>query len=41
MTVDVKQKTYAPSAEMVARAHITEAKYDEMYATSIADPDGF
>ncbi|CUK01789.1 Acetyl-coenzyme A synthetase [Shimia thalassica] len=33
--------TYAPSAEMVSRAHISAAKYDEMYAASIADPDGF
>lgn len=41
MTVDAKPKTYAPSAEMVARAHISEAKYDEMYAASLADPDAF
>lgn len=41
MTVDTKSKTYAPSAEMVARAHIGEAKYNEMYAASIADPDTF
>ncbi|MBU2994409.1 acetate--CoA ligase [Octadecabacter sp. 1_MG-2023] len=41
MTEDVKSKTYAPSADMVANAHINEAKYDEMYAASIADPDAF
>lgn len=41
MTVEVKPKTYAPSADMVANAHITEAKYDEMYAASIANPDAF
>jgi acetyl-CoA synthetase len=34
-------KTYAPSAEMVANAHINEEKYNEMYAASIADPDTF
>ena len=41
MTVDDKAKTHAPSADMIARAHITEAKYDEMYAASLADPDAF
>ncbi|MGJ5621371.1 acetate--CoA ligase [Sulfitobacter sp. MF3-043] len=41
MTTDAKSKTYAPSAEMVANAHINEAKYNEMYAASIADPDAF
>ena len=34
-------KTYAPSADMVARAHVGAAKYDEMYAASINDPDAF
>jgi len=34
-------KTYAPSADVVARAHIDAAKYDEMYAASISDPDAF
>ncbi|MEO0767111.1 MAG: acetate--CoA ligase [Pseudomonadota bacterium] len=34
-------KTYAPSADMVARAHVDAATYDEMYAASIADPDAF
>ena len=28
-------------AETAARAHITAAKYDEMYAASVADPDAF
>jgi acetyl-CoA synthetase len=41
MTVDTQSKTYEPSAAMVARAHIGEAKYNEMYAASIADPDTF
>ena len=34
-------KTYAPSAEMVANAHVDAAKYDQMYAESIADPESF
>ncbi|MDX8351679.1 acetate--CoA ligase [Cognatiyoonia sp. IB215182] len=33
--------TYAPSAEMAANAHADKAKYDEMYAASINDPEGF
>ncbi|MEL7097533.1 MAG: acetate--CoA ligase [Pseudomonadota bacterium] len=33
--------TYAPSTEMKARAHVDAAKYDEMYAASIADPAAF
>ncbi|MEM8753231.1 MAG: AMP-binding protein, partial [Pseudomonadota bacterium] len=32
---------YPPSAEMAANAHIDKAKYDEMYARSISDPEGF
>ena len=34
-------KTYPPSAEMAAAAHIDAAKYKEMYDRSIADPEGF
>ena len=41
MSADAKLKTYAPSAEMVANAHIDEAKYNKMYAASLADPDAF
>ena len=33
--------TFPPSAEMVARAHADEAKYNEMYAASINDPEAF
>jgi len=32
---------HPPSAETIARAHINEAQYKEMYAASIADPDAF
>ena len=35
------KKAYPPSAEMAAKAHVDAAKYDEMYAASIADPDAF
>jgi len=35
------QKTYAPSAEMAARAHADKATYDAMYAASINDPEAF
>ena len=33
--------TYAPSAAFAANAHADKAKYDEMYAASIADPEAF
>ena len=33
--------TYAPSAEFTANAHVDAAKYDEMYAASINDPEAF
>ncbi len=32
---------YAPSADMIAGAHVNAAKYEEMYAASVADPDAF
>ena len=31
----------APSAETIARAHIDDAGYQEMYQRSLSDPDGF
>ena len=34
-------KTYPPSDEMSANAHVNAARYDAMYAASIADPEGF
>ena len=33
--------TYAPSAAFAANAHADKAKYDQMYAASVADPDVF
>ncbi|WP_116653898.1 acetate--CoA ligase [Pelagibacterium sediminicola] len=32
---------FAPSAEAVERTHVTAERYEEMYARSLADPDGF
>ncbi len=34
-------KSYPPSQELAANAHIDAAKYEEMYAASMSDPDGF
>jgi len=34
-------RTFAPSDEMVARAHINAEQYGKMYERSINDPDGF
>ena len=34
-------KTYPPSAEFAANAHVDQVKYEEMYAASVADPDAF
>ncbi len=33
--------TYPPSADMVKNAHIDASRYDEMYAASVSDPEGF
>ncbi len=32
---------HPPSAEVIARAHLNDAQYKEMYAESIKDPDAF
>ena len=34
-------KLYPPTADFAANAHIDKAKYDEMYAASVADPTKF
>ena len=34
-------KTYPPSSDFAANAHVDAAKYEEMYAASVADPEGF
>ncbi|MGD1883978.1 MAG: acetate--CoA ligase [Paracoccaceae bacterium] len=33
--------TYPPASDLAAKAHVDAAKYDEMYAASIADPEAF
>jgi acetyl-CoA synthetase len=38
---DTPNPTYPPSSQIVAHAHVNAAQYDEMYAASINDPDGF
>ncbi|MCR9127400.1 MAG: acetate--CoA ligase [Rhodobacteraceae bacterium] len=40
-TVQTTAKTYPPSAELAAGAHVDAATYDAMYAASLADPDAF
>ena len=37
----MSDKTYPPSADFVKSAHVDAARYKEMYAASIADPDKF
>ncbi|MGE4325801.1 MAG: acetate--CoA ligase [Pseudodonghicola sp.] len=34
-------RVYAPTAETIARAHVDAAKYQEMYAASVEDPEAF
>ena len=34
-------EAHPPSAEMIANAHIDAARYEEMYARSVSDPEGF
>ena len=38
---DAQDKMYPPSPDMAAKAHADKAKYDEMYAASVADPEAF
>ncbi|EDQ04471.1 Acetyl-coenzyme A synthetase [Sulfitobacter indolifex] len=38
---DATAKTYPPSADMVARAHVNAQTYDKMYQASVTDTDGF
>ena len=37
----MSKKTYAPTADFAAQAHIDADRYDAMYAASISDPDAF
>ena len=38
---DDAAKTYPPSAEMAANAHVNAERYAQMYQASVDDPDGF
>jgi len=38
---DDAAKTYPPSAEMAANAHVNAERYAQMYQASMDDPDGF
>ncbi|SFG21767.1 acetate--CoA ligase [Sulfitobacter dubius] len=38
---DATAKTYPPSADMAARAHVDAQTYDKMYQASVTDTDGF
>ncbi|HHB82792.1 MAG TPA: acetate--CoA ligase [Devosia sp.] len=37
----MEPKIYNPPARIVENTHVTAAQYEEMYARSISDPDGF
>ncbi|HEV7345687.1 MAG TPA: acetate--CoA ligase [Devosia sp.] len=36
-----EQLVFQPSAAAIARTHVTKEQYDQMYARSVSDPDGF
>lgn len=36
-----EQLVFQPGAAAIARTHVTKAQYDELYARSLSDPDGF
>ncbi|QGX98488.1 acetate--CoA ligase [Roseovarius faecimaris] len=37
----MSSKTYPPSSEFSSGAHVDAGRYEEMYAASLADPEGF
>ncbi|MGP6088757.1 acetyl-coenzyme A synthetase N-terminal domain-containing protein, partial [Antarctobacter jejuensis] len=45
MTEQTKPETgdrvYPPAPELAAKAHVDAARYDQMYAASVADPEAF
>ena len=41
MSDQAQAGTHAPSADFIAKAHVDAAKYDALYAASVADPDAF
>jgi len=38
---DQLKQSYPPSSETVSRAHVDASRYEEMYAASVSDPEGF
>ncbi len=40
-TPETATPVYPPSAELAAKAHVDASRYDEMYAASVSDPEGF
>ncbi|SHH37677.1 acetyl-coenzyme A synthetase N-terminal domain-containing protein, partial [Marivita hallyeonensis] len=40
-TTDAGDTVYPPSSELVSRAHVDAARYEEMYARSVSDSEGF
>ena len=38
---DTGAQTYPPSAEIISNAHVDAGRYEEMYARSMSDPEGF
>jgi acetyl-CoA synthetase len=38
---DTGAHTYPPSAEIISNAHVDAVRYEEMYARSMSDPEGF
>ncbi|WP_152495925.1 acetate--CoA ligase [Roseovarius sp. THAF8] len=41
MQPETETQSYPPSSDFVSKAHVDAAKYDEMYAASIKDPEAF
>ncbi|MBY6114944.1 hypothetical protein KUW09_10720, partial [Mameliella alba] len=45
MTEQTKPETgnpvYPPSAELAQQSHVDAERYEEMYARSVSDPEGF
>ena len=37
----MSDKTYPPSADFAAKAHIDATKYQELYTASVTDADAF
>ncbi|MCL3882952.1 acetate--CoA ligase [Marivita sp. GX14005] len=40
-TTEFTAGSYPPSAELAKNAHVDAARYEEMYARSVSDPEGF